>query len=144
MYFLLSVTTNTPSLYTANQEITGSTGGEITIQCNNEKPTTSKDDTTGLDESNSDSSKLMAYIIPLSLLTFIVLVTVFIWFMLKRHMQIKEAASTTTVVEDEVTYSTIQHKTKTSSQKSPTESADDMTYSSVKATKQQHVPRVEA
>ncbi|KAK1905671.1 Polymeric immunoglobulin receptor [Dissostichus eleginoides] len=56
---------------------------------------------------------LKAYIISLSLLIFIVLVTVFIWFMLKRHKQTKEAASAMTAVEaedDDVTYSTLaQH-----------------------------------
>ncbi|KAL3050416.1 hypothetical protein OYC64_012447 [Pagothenia borchgrevinki] len=90
------------------------------------------------------SGDLKAYIISLSLLIFIVLVTVFIWFMLKRHKQTKEAASTVTAAEEEITYSTVTHKRKTSSQSSPAESAVDVVYSSVIPMKQQHVPKVEA
>ncbi|KAK5908573.1 hypothetical protein CgunFtcFv8_016616 [Champsocephalus gunnari] len=87
---------------------------------------------------------LNAYIIPLSLLIFIVLVTVFMWFMLKRHKQTKEAASAVTAAEEEITYSTVTHKRNTSSQSSPAESAVAVVYSSVIPMKQQHVPKVEA
>ncbi|KAI9535450.1 hypothetical protein NQZ68_003004 [Dissostichus eleginoides] len=187
-YFKLSVTTKTPSLYITNQEITGSTGSPITINCNNSNSgpmkwcrlggscltksgsidgtgftisgnvagvftvtmselktessgwyscvkgdlqmpvhitATNKGNSTGLNGQGRLSGDLKAYIISLSLLIFIVLVTVFIWFMLKRHKQTKEAASAMTAAEEEITYSTVTHKRKTSSQSSPAESAVD-------------------
>ncbi|KAJ4948591.1 hypothetical protein JOQ06_020124 [Pogonophryne albipinna] len=94
---------------TTVSEVSVRAGGSITIPC--------------LYESNVPVD-LNAYIIPLSLLIFIVLVTVFIWFMLKRHKQTKEAASAMTA-------------------SSPAESAVDVVYSSVIPMKQQHVPKAE-
>ncbi|XP_034093876.1 uncharacterized protein LOC117560878 [Gymnodraco acuticeps] len=204
-YFKLSVTTKTPSLDKTNQEITGSTGRPIAINCPNSNSGEMKWCRLGgscltksgsihetgftisasvagvftvtMSELKTESSgwylcvkgdlqmpvhitannnskdlvlpqsvpvDLNAYIIPLSLLIFIVLVTVFIWFMLKRHKQTKKAASAMTAAEEEITYSTVTHKRNTSSQSSPAESAVDVVYSSVIPMKQQHVPMVEA
>ncbi|XP_033955987.1 polymeric immunoglobulin receptor-like [Pseudochaenichthys georgianus] len=174
-YFKLSVTTKTSSLDISNQEITGSIGSPIAIDCNSGEMkwcrlgrscltksgsidgtgfTISASVAGGFTVTMSELSKessgwywcvkgdlqmpvhitvtgnnpynngqdatvpvdLNAYIIPLSLLIFIVLVTVFIWFMLKRHKQTKEAASAVTAAEEEITYSTVTHKRNTSSQ----------------------------
>ncbi|XP_035848504.1 uncharacterized protein LOC116054989 isoform X2 [Sander lucioperca] len=55
-------------------------------------------------------------IISLSLLISIVMVALLIWFMLRRHKQTKAESSATTTAEEELTYSIVKHKTKTSSQ----------------------------
>ncbi|KAF1375664.1 hypothetical protein PFLUV_G00222540 [Perca fluviatilis] len=59
---------------------------------------------------------LKHFIIPLSLLIFIVMVTLLIWFMVKRHKQTRADISATTTAKEEVTYSTVKKKKKTSSQ----------------------------
>ncbi|KAL3050414.1 hypothetical protein OYC64_012445 [Pagothenia borchgrevinki] len=56
---------------------------------------------------------LEAFIIPLSLLIFIVMVAMFIWFMLKKHRQTKEQSPATIISNAEVTYSTVKKKRKT-------------------------------
>ncbi|KAL7382966.1 hypothetical protein ABVT39_002580 [Epinephelus coioides] len=63
----------------------------------------------------SASVDLKNLLILLCLLILIVLVALFIWFLLKRHKQ-TQAESSATRMADEVTYTTVQHKSKTSSQ----------------------------
>ncbi|XP_044070998.1 uncharacterized protein LOC122884754 [Siniperca chuatsi] len=68
------------------------------------------------DEQHSASIDLKSLIIPLSVLIFIVMVTLFIWFMLKKHQQNKAASSAMTAAEEDVTYSNTEHMRKTSRQ----------------------------
>ncbi|XP_034008568.1 uncharacterized protein LOC117499962 [Trematomus bernacchii] len=56
---------------------------------------------------------LEAFIIPLSLLIFIVMVAMFIWFMFKKHRQTKDESPATIISNAEVTYSTVKKKRKT-------------------------------
>ncbi|XP_070697445.1 polymeric immunoglobulin receptor-like isoform X2 [Pempheris klunzingeri] len=70
------------------------------------------------------SANLKSLIIPLSLLIFVVIVTLFIWFMLKRHMQTKAESSATTM-------------------RSGAESDVDVVYSSVVIVEKQSGKRVE-
>ncbi|KAK9541475.1 hypothetical protein VZT92_001514 [Zoarces viviparus] len=92
---------------------------------------------------HSDSFALTDIIIALSVLFFTVMVTLFIWFMLKRHKQTKSASSAMPEAEEEVTYSDVKHTRKTSSQRS-TEKDVDVTYSSVVSMRQLNVETVEA
>ncbi|XP_034093864.1 polymeric immunoglobulin receptor-like isoform X1 [Gymnodraco acuticeps] len=197
-YFHLSVTGGSPSLYVAQQEITGFKGDNINIKCHyrnsrerkwcrlggscvtrsgsidgarveisasnsgvltvtlsglrtessgwywcgkgdlqmpvhitvTEKPTTTKSPSTPepvkqttssadqtlstVDgEQQSFSGNLKSFIIPLSLLIFIVMVAMFIWFMFKKHRQTKEESPATIISNAEVTYSTVKKKRKT-------------------------------
>ncbi|XP_037637666.1 polymeric immunoglobulin receptor-like [Sebastes umbrosus] len=109
-----------------------------------EQPITDRAPTTGQSEQHSVSVELKRFIISLSVLIFIVMVALFIWFMLKRHKQTKATSSAMTAAEEEVTYSNVEHIRKTSSQKSHAESDVDVTYSSVVTTRPQRVRRVEA
>ncbi|XP_034008567.1 uncharacterized protein LOC117499961 [Trematomus bernacchii] len=61
----------------------------------------------------SVSGNLKSFIIPLSLLIFIVMVAMFIWFMFKKHRQTKEESPATIISNEEVTYSTVKNKRKT-------------------------------
>ncbi|XP_051272566.1 polymeric immunoglobulin receptor-like isoform X1 [Dicentrarchus labrax] len=71
----------------------------------------------------------LTFIIPLSLLIFIVMVASFIWFMLRRHKQTKAPASAATAVEEEVSYSAVEFKRKALVK---VEAADeDVTYSTL-------------
>ncbi|XP_045925931.1 uncharacterized protein LOC123983693 [Micropterus dolomieu] len=130
-----------------------------------EQPTTSnyyQTPTTVQAEQRSVPFDLKSLIIPLSVLIFIVIVTLFIWFMLNRHRHTKAELSATTP-EAEVTYSTVKKKRKTSGQaeedvtysninymgkmsskRSDAQSHADVTYSSVVIVQQQNVQRVEA
>ncbi|XP_051272565.1 polymeric immunoglobulin receptor-like [Dicentrarchus labrax] len=73
--------------------------------------------------------KHRAFIIPLSLLIFILMVASFIWFMLRRHKQTKAPASAATAVEEEVSYSAVEFKRKALVK---VEAADeDVTYSTL-------------
>uniref|UniRef100_A0A8C4GW22 Immunoglobulin domain-containing protein n=2 Tax=Dicentrarchus labrax TaxID=13489 RepID=A0A8C4GW22_DICLA len=90
------------------------------------------------------SIDIKTLIIPLSLLIFIVLVTLFIWLLLKKHQQNKSASLTKTVAEEEVTYANIGQVRKPSTQTSYTESDVDVMYSSVVAIRQKSVQRVQA
>ncbi|XP_068573483.1 CMRF35-like molecule 8 isoform X2 [Cebidichthys violaceus] len=100
--------------------------------------------TTAQGEQHSVSFDLKMIIIALSVLTFTVMVALFIWFMLKRHKQTKSASSAMTEAEEEVTYSNVKHTRKTSSQRSTAESDVDVTYSSVVSMRQLNAERVEA
>ncbi|XP_070772437.1 polymeric immunoglobulin receptor-like [Enoplosus armatus] len=81
-------------------------------------------------------------IIPLSVLIFFVIVTLVMWFMLKRHKKTKAESSATALAEEEVTYSTVKKKRKTPRQRSDADI--DVIYSSVVIVEQQNVQRVEA
>ncbi|XP_049927795.1 uncharacterized protein LOC126407154 [Epinephelus moara] len=238
-YFHLSVTRGTPSLYVAQQVITGFIGDDITINCHYQnsavikwcrlggscvtmtsgsfygarvtiirmipnaftvtmsrlstkssgwylcvkgdlqmpvhltvtvKPTTTTLATTQRFSTLSSTPNLIpdigdrsfiSLLIPLCLLILIVLVALFIWFLLKRHKQ-TQAESSATRMADEVTYTTVQHKSKTSSQaeeevayanigfkrkplgQSYAENDVDVMYSSVVTLKQKPGKRVEA
>ncbi|KAI9535448.1 hypothetical protein NQZ68_003002 [Dissostichus eleginoides] len=61
----------------------------------------------------SVSRNLESFIIPLSLLIFIVMVAMFIWFIFKKHRQTKEESPATIMSNAEVTYSTVKKKRKT-------------------------------
>ncbi|XP_037637660.1 polymeric immunoglobulin receptor-like [Sebastes umbrosus] len=130
-----------------------------------EQPTTNKPSTTvqGEQHSRSVPVDLMHFIIPLSLLFFVVMVTLCIWFMFKRHKRTKAESSATTTAqeevtysivkkkrrtsapaEEEVTYSNVTHMRKTSVKRSEAKSDVDVMYSSVDTVKQQTVQPVEA
>ncbi|XP_050932720.1 LOW QUALITY PROTEIN: uncharacterized protein LOC108897247 [Lates calcarifer] len=83
-------------------------------------------------------------IIPLSLLVFIVMVTLLIWFMLKKHKQSKSESSAMATAGEEVTYCNVGYMRETSGQRSHAESDMDVMYSSVVTIKQQKIKRVEA
>ncbi|XP_034465577.1 uncharacterized protein LOC117776020 isoform X2 [Hippoglossus hippoglossus] len=133
-----------------------------------EKPTTTTLATTG---SNGDPTQhrsvcstsihLKSLIITLSLLIVIVLVTLFVWFMLRKHKQNKPESSAITTAEADVTYCNVKHKRKTSakceeevtnstvgftpSDQIPCAETDmDVLYSSVVTIKQQPEKRAEA
>ncbi|XP_041803942.1 polymeric immunoglobulin receptor-like isoform X2 [Chelmon rostratus] len=136
-----------------------------------EKPTTESKNPTeqppNTDQAEQDSGTvdLKSFIIPLSLLIFTVMVTLFIWYMLKRQKQTKVESSATTTAdeevtysnvkkkrqasetaEEEVTYSNVKHVRRSSRGRSDAEmkSDEDVTYSSVFALEQQNGQRVEA
>ncbi|XP_054456770.1 uncharacterized protein LOC129092778 isoform X2 [Anoplopoma fimbria] len=109
-----------------------------------EPSTTNRTPTTVQDEQQSGSAKLKKFIIPLSVLVFTVMLTLFIWFMLKRHKQTKSASSAMTEAEEEVTYSKVEHIRNTSNQRTKAERDEDVTYSSVVNKRQQSGQRVEA
>ncbi|KAL7383286.1 hypothetical protein ABVT39_008187 [Epinephelus coioides] len=194
-YFQLSVTEGTPSLYVANQMITGFKGGKITISCHyrnsgetkwcrlggscvtspsgsidettvtinasvpnvftvsmsglsaqssgwyvcvsgdlqmpvhvtvDKQPTTNAPPTT-TQRNKSVSVDLKRFIIPLGVLIFMVMVTLFILFMLKRHKQSKDESSAAATAKEEVMYSVVKKKRKT-----PAQAQEDVTYSDVK------------
>ncbi|XP_068573492.1 polymeric immunoglobulin receptor-like isoform X3 [Cebidichthys violaceus] len=108
-----------------------------------EQATTKTTPTTAQGEQHSVSFDLKMIIIALSVLTFTVMVALFIWFMLKRHKQTKSASSAMTEAEEEVTYSNVKHTRKTSSQRSTAESDVDVTYSSVVSMRQLNAERAE-
>ncbi|XP_054456779.1 uncharacterized protein LOC129092781 [Anoplopoma fimbria] len=64
------------------------------------------------DEQQSVSVDRKGLIIRLSLLIFVVMVPLFIWFMFKRHKQTKAESSATTTAKEEVTYRTLIFMTK--------------------------------
>ncbi|TDH01351.1 hypothetical protein EPR50_G00179240 [Perca flavescens] len=68
------------------------------------------------DGRQSAYTHLKSLIISLSLLISTIMVALLIWFILRRHKQTKAESSATTTAEEEVTYSIVKHKTKTSSQ----------------------------
>ncbi|XP_071336538.1 CMRF35-like molecule 1 isoform X5 [Trachinotus anak] len=87
------------------------------------------------------SVDLKTLIIPLSLLIFIVILTLFIWFMLKKHKQNNAKSSAMTMSEEEVTYCNVGYMRPTSGQRSHAEESNvDVMYSSV-VTKRQQTPR---
>uniref|UniRef100_A0A4W6DGZ6 Immunoglobulin domain-containing protein n=1 Tax=Lates calcarifer TaxID=8187 RepID=A0A4W6DGZ6_LATCA len=109
---------------------------------------------------SSVSVKLMSYIIPLSVLIFIVMMTLFIWFLCKRNKHTEEESSATATAEEVLTYTTVKHERKLdqaeaevtysnvkytkkpSHKRSVAKSDEEVTYSSVVTTKQQPVQRV--
>nr|XP_033469960.1 uncharacterized protein LOC117248802 [Epinephelus lanceolatus] len=90
------------------------------------QPTTNAPPTT-TQRNKSVSVDLKRFIIPLGLLIFMVMVTLFILFMLKRHKQSKDESSATATAKEEVTYSVVKKKRKT-----PAQAQEDVTYSDVK------------
>ncbi|AWP13908.1 putative CMRF35-like molecule 1 [Scophthalmus maximus] len=74
---------------------------------------------------HSASIDLESLVIPLTLLIFIVMVTLFIWFMLKKRKQRNSETSNTTTKE-EVTHCNVRHRRKTSEQ-----TEEDVTYYNV-------------
>ncbi|KAI9535449.1 hypothetical protein NQZ68_003003 [Dissostichus eleginoides] len=84
-------------------------------------------------EQQSVSVNLMVFIIPLSSLIFIVTVASFICLMIKRHKQTKGDSPATIMGKEEVTYSTVKQRRKTSGQLHRTE--EEVTYSDVKQRK---------
>ncbi|KAM3606514.1 uncharacterized protein V6R79_017756 [Siganus canaliculatus] len=88
-----------------------------------ERPTTSQTTTTVVGEQDMSEVRkpdyLISLIIRLVVLVFIVLGTLFIWFMLKRHKQMRGQSSPT--AEEDVTYSADKTKRKTTNQNSITE-----------------------
>ncbi|XP_036980404.1 polymeric immunoglobulin receptor-like [Acanthopagrus latus] len=108
-------------------------------------PTGSVDEetTTVQSEQLSDSIYVKSFIILLSLLIVIAMVTMFIWLKLKKHKQAKAAASTTTA-EVDVTYCNIGEMRKTSGQTSNTQSNVDVMYSSVVFKKPKRALKVES
>ncbi|XP_044035484.1 uncharacterized protein LOC122868022 isoform X2 [Siniperca chuatsi] len=81
---------------------------------------------------HSASIYQLSFMMPLSLLIFIVMVASFIWFMLKRHKQTKaqsSAATEVTEAEREVTYSAVKHVRKTLDKVETKE--EDVTYSTL-------------
>ncbi|XP_035027663.1 uncharacterized protein LOC118118631 isoform X2 [Hippoglossus stenolepis] len=116
-----------------------------------EKPTTTTLATTGSNgdpTQHSTSIHLKSLIITLSLLIVIVLVTLFVWFMLRKHKQNKPESSAITTAEADVTYCNVKHKRKTSAkceEEIPCAETDmDVLYSSVVTIKQQPEERAEA
>ncbi|XP_053293020.1 uncharacterized protein LOC128453919 isoform X2 [Pleuronectes platessa] len=111
-----------------------------------EKPTTTTLATTGLStggqKQQSPSIDLKSLIITLSLLIVIVLVTSFIWIMLRKHKQNKPESSAITTCEEEVLYSTVGFKS--SDQRLCAETDVDVLYSSVVTTKHKRVKRAKA
>ncbi|XP_074502140.1 uncharacterized protein LOC141773884 [Sebastes fasciatus] len=126
---------------------------------------TDKRSTTVQGEQHSPSVPvdLMHFIIPLSLLIFVVMVTLCIWFVFKRYKRTKAESSASTTTQEEVTYSTVKKKRrtsgpaeeevtysnvtymrKTSVKRSEAKSDVDVMYSSVVTVEQQSVQRVEA
>ncbi|XP_051232336.1 uncharacterized protein LOC127350101 isoform X2 [Dicentrarchus labrax] len=73
---------------------------------------------------------LKSLIISLSLLSFTVMVTLVIWFMLKRHKQTKVGSSARTTAEEGVTYSTVKKNRKP--QETSGRAEEEVTYSNVK------------
>ncbi|KAM8739068.1 polymeric immunoglobulin receptor-like [Acanthopagrus schlegelii] len=102
-----------------------------------------KETTTVQSEQQSDSIYLKSFIILLSLLIFIAMVTMFIWLKLKKHKHAKAAASATTA-EVDVTYCNIGEMRKTSGQTSYTQSNVDVMYSSVVFKKPKRALKVES
>ncbi|XP_037637662.1 CMRF35-like molecule 1 isoform X2 [Sebastes umbrosus] len=84
------------------------------------------DGTTVKNGQGSASIMQMILIISLSLLISIAIVAVFVWFMLKRHKRTKVESSATTTAEEEVTYSDVKLKRKTSGQ-----AGEEVTYGNV-------------
>ncbi|XP_074502141.1 polymeric immunoglobulin receptor-like [Sebastes fasciatus] len=84
------------------------------------------DGTTDKNGQDSASIMQMILIISLSLLISIAIVAVFVWFMLKRHKRTKVESSATTTAEEEVTYSDVKLKRKTSGQ-----AGEEVTYGNV-------------
>ncbi|XP_041803191.1 uncharacterized protein LOC121613684 isoform X2 [Chelmon rostratus] len=100
--------------------------------------------TTVQAELQSASIDLKTLIIPLSLMIVVVMVTLSIWFMLKKLKKTKEAPSAMTTAEEEITYSSIDHMKKTSRQPRHAETDVDVMYSSVVTMRQKRVRKVEA
>ncbi|XP_032397566.1 uncharacterized protein LOC116705473 [Etheostoma spectabile] len=121
--------------------------------------------TTSSPEPVSAFDHLKHFLIPLSLLIFIVMVLLLIWLMLKRHKQTRADSSATTTAldlggqasiatpslcnslpqtEEEATYCNVRHMGKTSDKRSDEKSELDGTYSSVVIVGQQTPKRVEA
>ncbi|XP_036980401.1 polymeric immunoglobulin receptor-like isoform X2 [Acanthopagrus latus] len=114
-------------------------------------PTGSVDEetTTAQSEEQSASVSPRTLIILLSLLIFIAFVTMFIWFMLKKHKQARAAASATTASCTEsnvdVVYSSVVfNKPKGLQKTSYTQSDVEVMYSSVALKKPKSVLKVEA
>ncbi|XP_059215968.1 uncharacterized protein LOC131993912 [Centropristis striata] len=93
---------------------------------------------TVLEQKGSVSVDLKKYVIPLSLLIFIVMVALFILFMLRRHKQKKTETPATRAAEEEITYSHVKHIKKPTNQRSDVANDVDVTYSSVVHTRKQH------
>ncbi|XP_023282379.1 CMRF35-like molecule 8 [Seriola lalandi dorsalis] len=89
----------------------------------------------------SASINLKSLIIPLSVLIFIVIVSLFIWFMMKKHKQSNAKSSAMTMAEEGVTYCNVGYKRETSGQRSHAESDMDVMYDTVVTIKQQTVKR---
>uniref|UniRef100_UPI0037E86659 CMRF35-like molecule 1 isoform X2 n=1 Tax=Semicossyphus pulcher TaxID=241346 RepID=UPI0037E86659 len=109
-------------------------------------PTSTSTSTTAQGALNSDGPGLEKFIIPLGLLILIVMVTLLVWFLLKRHKQRKAESPAPTTVEEEVSYSSVMYKKKTSNKRSDAKCDVDVTYSSVVISndKQQTEEMVEA
>ncbi|KAM8739069.1 polymeric immunoglobulin receptor-like [Acanthopagrus schlegelii] len=98
-----------------------------------EKPPTDQATTVVDSEEQSDQVDLKSVIIPLSLLILALMVTFFVWFMLKRHKTTKVESSATTAAEEEVTYSDVKYVRQSSGKRSDSamKSDVDVVYSSV-------------
>ncbi|XP_029926956.1 polymeric immunoglobulin receptor-like [Myripristis murdjan] len=95
-------------------------------------PTTTNISPGTVEGQQSPSKYLKSFIISLSLLIFIVMVALFIWWMLKRRQQAEKIdSSPATVAEQEITYSDVKHIKKPSRQRSYAESNVDVLYSTV-------------
>uniref|UniRef100_A0A3Q1HFD0 Immunoglobulin domain-containing protein n=1 Tax=Anabas testudineus TaxID=64144 RepID=A0A3Q1HFD0_ANATE len=75
---------------------------------------------------HSSTVDIKILVIPLALLIFIVMVTVFTWYKLKKHKQSKLESSPTLKVEDEVIYCDVKHKSQT-----PEQAGQDVIYCNV-------------
>ncbi|XP_034093870.1 polymeric immunoglobulin receptor-like [Gymnodraco acuticeps] len=98
-------------------------------------------------EQQSFSGNLKSFIIPLSLLIFIVMVAMFIWFMFKKHRQTKEESPATIILglaEEEVTYSDVKHMRRASEKWSEANRDVDVMYYSVVAVERQTKQRIKA
>nr|XP_046257420.1 uncharacterized protein LOC124065760 isoform X2 [Scatophagus argus]XP_046257422.1 uncharacterized protein LOC124065760 isoform X2 [Scatophagus argus]XP_046257423.1 uncharacterized protein LOC124065760 isoform X2 [Scatophagus argus] len=96
-------------------------------------------------EQHRVSVDLKSFMIPLCLLILIVMVTLFIWFRLKKRKQIKDVSTPAkTEADEQAMYSTVDIRKKSSGQPSYTESDVDIIYSSVVTTRQKRARRVEA
>ncbi|XP_055358207.1 uncharacterized protein LOC129602994 [Betta splendens] len=72
--------------------------------------------TVGPGQKSSDKVDLKKVIIPLTLLIFIVVMTLIIWFILKTHRQWKVNSSATVKGEDEITCSVVTYRSRTPEQ----------------------------
>ncbi|XP_034093748.1 uncharacterized protein LOC117560805 [Gymnodraco acuticeps] len=96
-------------------------------------------------QQQSVSGNLKNFIIPLSLLIFIVMVAIFIWFIFKKHRQTKEESPATIILglaEEEVTYSDVKHMRRASEKWSEANRDVDVMYSSVVAVERQTKQRI--
>ncbi|XP_029305379.1 uncharacterized protein LOC115019856 isoform X2 [Cottoperca gobio] len=121
-------TTTTPAMTRSLTTLTTRSLTTVSASTVNHNPVSA--DQALITVQGEQQSRVISFIITLSLLVVIVLVTLFICLMFKRHKQNKIDPPATTTAKEEVTYSTVKKKRKTSSHLHQAEEA--VTYSTVK------------